>query len=372
MIFWLVLTLPGPLMWLIVAALPWRPWHPRPCLEASPQDTDESLADVTILIPARNEAALIDTTLRAARAQSADLQIIVIDDNSTDNTAAVVHDSTNEQVRLLLAPPAPPGWSGKLWALEQGLMQVERPLTLLLDADIELSPGILASLRRHHREQDLTLSSLFVTLRMQSAWERLLVPAFGYFFRLLYPFRLSNAPGRRTAAAAGGTILVETEMLRRLGGFAAYKDALIDDCELARRIKANGGKTWIGLTRSAHSRRPYPSLASLWDLVARCAYVQLHYSLARLLLCTALILLSFLAPVAGLFTPAPAARVCGGLGLLAMMACYLPTLHYYQRNKIWALTLPLVGLLYLAMTWSSAIRYWRGTRSRWKGRDYCT
>lgn len=366
---WIALPVPGLLMWLSVCLLPWRPWSTHPRLEVSRDDLD-ALDDVTALIPARNEAELVGSTLRAVLNQGSGLRAVLIDDSSDDGTAAVARSLGDARLRVIPAPPAPPGWSGKLWALEQGLALVDTPLTLLLDADITLSPGLVPTLRRHLQDQRLTLASLFVELRMHSVWERLLVPAFGYFFRLLYPFRLSNTPGRRAAAAAGGCILVETAALRRLGGFAAFHDALIDDCELARRVKAGGGRTWIGLTRSARSRRAYPTLASLWDLVARCAYTELGYSLPRLALCTLLMLLAFCAPVAGLFAPNIVARLIGAGALAAMMMSYLPTLRYYGRGIAWALALPAIGALYLAMTWSSAVRYWRGTRSRWKGRAY--
>lgn len=369
-LLWIALTVPGLLMWLAVCLLPWRPWSTRPHLEASAGDASDPLDDVTVLIPARDEAELIAATLRAAMSQGAGLHAIVIDDDSSDGTADEARSVGDPRVRVISVPPSPPGWSGKLWALEQGLALVETPLTLLLDADIALAPGILAQLHRHRRQQELTLASLFVELRMRSIWERLMVPAFGYFFRLLYPFRRSNAPGSRVAAAAGGCVLVKTQALRQLGGFAAFRDALIDDCTLAQRIKAGGGRTWIGLTRAAHSRRPYPSLASIWDLVTRCAYTELRYSPLRLAACTVLMLLAFCAPVAGLFAPLPAARLIAAGALVAMMASYLPTLRYYRRNPLWALALPAIGALYLAMTWTSAIRYWRGTRSRWRGRAY--
>lgn len=366
-IIWLIVTLPGLMIWLLVGLLPRRSWSTQPRLETQHIAPADHLRDITVLIPARNEADLIGATIQSVQQQGAAIQIVVIDDNSTDATASIAHDN-GALVRS--APPAPADWSGKLWALEQGLTTVDTPLTLLLDADIELSPGIMPRLRQHLYADNLTLASLFVTLRMRSLWEKLLIPTFGYFFRLLYPFRLSNADNSNVAAASGGCILVKTAALKQIGGFAAYHDALIDDCELARQIQVHGGRTWIGLTRAADSRRPYPTLASLWELVARCAYTQLHYSPWQLIVCTILILLAFAAPVAGLFASPLPIRLIGVAALLAMWASYLPTLRYYQRHSAWALTLPAVGLLYLVMTWSSALRYWRGTKSRWKGRDY--
>ena len=204
---------------------------------------------------------------------------------------------------------------------------------------------------------------------MKGGWERLLLPAFIFFFRLLYPFHLANKPGGWVAAAAGGCVLVETAALARIGGFGAIRGALIDDCALARAIKDAGLRTWVGSTTGAVSHRAYPTLGVVWRMVARTAYTQLRYSLALLLLCTLLMALAFWAPVASLAGPL-VAQIAAAVGLVAMAVCYLPTLLYYRLSPAWALAMPLIGTLYLAMTWHSALRDWGGRRSEWKGRVY--
>ncbi len=251
--------------------------------------------------------------------------------------------------------------------LEQGRRLVTTPLTLLVDADIELTPGTVAALIAKQRE-GFALVSLMAVLEMQNAWEKLLIPAFVYFFKLLYPFRLSNSRSRLVAAAAGGCVLLDTQMLLRIGGFASFKDAIIDDCALARAIKRSGGRTWLGLTHSAISGRRMHGLAPIWSMVARSAFAQLQYSTLLLIGCVAMLALAFWVPVAGLL--GAHTRVASAVALGAMIVTYLPVLKFYKRTPAWALVLPLAGTLYLLMTISSAIRGWRGIRSRWKGREY--
>ncbi len=364
---WLVL--PGLLVWLSILLSPWQAWRTREQLDA----TDDRLLDparVTALIPARDEARHIATTLRSLQAQHPRIQVILIDDQSSDGTGDVARSVGLPGLRIIPGSPLPHGWSGKLWALEQGLQQVKTPQVLLLDADIELRPGTLAALLDKMDREDLDLVSLMARLRMDGLWEKLLMPAFIYFFKLLYPFALSNSANRLIAAAAGGCILVQTTRLRELGGFAAYREALIDDCTLARQVKNSGGRTWIGLTHSAISLRRYCRLQSIWDMVARTAFTQLHYSVVLLLLCTMLMAAAFVLPVTALLLPDVGCRTLAGLSLLLMAVSYLPTLVYYRLRPWWCLGLPLTGLLYLLMTWSSALRYWRGEQSRWKGRSY--
>ena len=239
----------------------------------------------------------------------------------------------------------------------------------MLDADITLRPGMIRALLAKKEESGAALVSVMAALRMQGGWERLLLPAFIFFFRLLYPFHLANKPGRWVAAAAGGCVLVETSALATIGGFGAIRGALIDDCALARAVKDSGLRTWVGVTSGAISHRAYPTLGVVWQMVARTAYTQLRYSPALLLLCTLLMALSFWAPIAGLAGPL-AAQVAAAVGLVAMAVCYLPTLLYYRLSPSWTLTMPLIGTLFLAMTWHSALRDWGGRRSEWKGRVY--
>lgn len=357
-------------IWGVIALLPWRPWGTRECIAADSPAVAAPWPDITVLIPARDEAESIIQTLHALAAQGPLTQIILIDDQSTDGTAALARGLALPRLQVIDGVAPPPGWSGKLWALQQGFAQVTTPHTLLLDADIELRPGILPALRRKLSTEEYALVSVMAALTMASWWERLLLPPFIYFFKMLYPFALANGPRRWIAAAAGGCILLKTETLRALGGFEALRGALIDDCTLARLVKARGGRTWLGLSRDVCALRPYRDLASIWNMVARTAFTQLRYSSLLLLLCTTLLFISFCVPVLGLWSPAVGGRIAAATALLLMFGTYVPVLRYYQRPLWWLPSLPLAGLLYLAMTWSSAIRYWRGERSRWKSRVY--
>jgi hopene-associated glycosyltransferase HpnB len=239
-----------------------------------------------------------------------------------------------------------------------------------LDADIELAPGIVSLLLKKAKTEGLEFISLMARLRMQGFWERLLMPAFIYFFKLLYPFRRSNTPSSKVAAAAGGCILLETALLRRLGGFEPIRDALIDDCALAGAAKSLGAHTWIGLTHSAKSLRAYGGFREISNMVARTAFYQLRYSVSLLFFLTLAMTLLFWIPVVGFGFPSTGAKILSALSLTAMMASYLPTLRFYGLPMGWSAALPLVGTLYLAMTWISAIRFWRGLGARWKGRAY--
>lgn len=366
-----MLGLPALLVWAIVLALPWRPWSTRERLNAEPAaPADTDLSDIVVLIPARDEADVLATSLAALAAQGTDLKVVVVDDQSSDRTAEVISATRDRELTLVVGKPLPPGWTGKLWALEQGSTHIDRPLVLLLDADIALAPGTLAALRRKLRDQELGLVSLMAELSMVNPWEKLLIPAFIYFFKLIYPFRLSNSSLPWVAAAAGGCVLIEARALRAIGGFRSYHDALIDDCALARRVKNHGFGTWIGLTRSARSLRGYTRLGEIWVMVARAAFTQLRYSPLWLALCTLLMAVSFVAPVVALVMAPVTGKALGAAALLAMMMSYLPTLRFYERSPAWALALPVVGVLYLAMTWDSAFRYWRGATARWKDRIY--
>ena len=360
----------GAAIWLTILLLPWRPWSTNEVLDVSSPLPEVDLGDITVLIPARNEAETIKATLPALTAQGRGLNIILIDDQSSDGTGQVARKAVDENLLIIKGKSLPSGWTGKLWALEQGRSHIRTSFTLLLDADIEPLPGIIGELKRAMQERDVQLISLMAELRMDTFWEKLLMPAFIYFFKLLYPFRLSNTGTSRVAAAAGGCILLETRLLHEIGGFDSLRGELIDDCALARRIKTLGYKTWIGLTHSVRSIRPYEKLRTIWEMVARTAFTQLNYSGLLLALCTAIMILSFVVPGLGLFLPSGMAKFFSALGLAIMILCYLPTLKFYGLPGRWALALPLIGILYLAMTWTSAMRYWLGGGSHWKGRAY--
>ncbi len=205
---------------------------------------------------------------------------------------------------------------------------------------------------------------------MEGFWERLLMPAFVYFFKLVYPFHIANSPSKRVAAAAGGCVLLELRALDAIGGFACLRDAIIDDCTLARRVKDAGFGTWIGLTRSATSHRRYHGLGDIWRMVARTAFTQLRYSWLLLSLCTLLMVISFLGPVLIAFSPELSARAIAVAAWLLMWLAFLPTLRFYRLPASSGLLMPFIGLFFLTMTWDSARRYLLGERSAWRGRRY--
>ena len=365
----LLLCVIAALLWCIVLLLPWQPWRIRESLAA--KSTASTITpSITALLPARNEAAQIGRVLTALADQPEVARILLIDDQSDDGTGAVAASLGIAKLTVLSGTTPPPCWSGKLWALQQGLEQVTTDRVLLLDADIELRPGTVAALcdKSDHDRRDLV--SLMARLHMAGFWEKLLLPPFVYFFKLLYPFALANRTESKLAAAAGGCILVRTKCLHRIGGFGALCDALIDDCTLARLVKQDGGRIWIGLSHDAIAVRPYGDLAGIWNMVARTAYTQLRYSPALLLSCTMLMLTLFVAPVFGLFALHANTVISAVLALTAMLASFTPTILYYRLHPGWILGLPVAACLYLAMCWTSAMRYWRGERSRWKGRSY--
>jgi hopene-associated glycosyltransferase HpnB len=366
---WTALSLSALALWLVILVLPWRPWRTAESLDGPDDPTYVDLSDVTVLIPARNESPVIAATLVALAAQGRGLKVVVVDDQSADGTAGCARGAGLSDLTVLPGQPLPPGWTGKLWAQEQGRRLVGTRLTLLLDADIKLAPGIVAALRRKIDVEGYSLVSLMAAPPISSVWERLLLPAYIYFFKLLYPFALSNTQSRFVATAAGGCVLLETRVLDRVGGFAAIQGELIDDCALARRARQAGFLTWIGLTHDAVMLR-HQDLAQVWNMVARTAFTQLRYSLPWLCLCTLLLVLAYGVPAAGTLTAPGTARYLAAAAYGVMMATYLPTLRYYGLPWPWALALPVTGLLYLAMTWTSALRYWGGDRSRWKGRVY--
>jgi len=365
-----ILIIFGSLAWPIILLFPWKPWSTRERLENRDVASDPDLSDVTVLIPARDEAASIARTLGGLERQGKNLAVILIDDQSTDGTADLAQKSFRGQLRILEGKELPSPWVGKLWALEQGRQLASTELILLLDADIELVPGTIGALQAKLKSEDLDLVSLMAELRMETFWERTLSPAFIFFFKLLYPFAMANNPRSKVSAAAGGCVLLRARTLQEIGGFGAFKESIIDDCELAKRVKINGGKTWLGLTHSAKSQRQYPSLISFWNMVARTAFTQLGYSIPVLLLTTFLMAAVFWLPVVGVASPSWLVRGAAWLGLLSMCASYLPTLRFYRQTPFLVITLPFVASLYLLMTWSSAMRYWSGQRSVWKGRSY--
>jgi hopene-associated glycosyltransferase HpnB len=362
------------LAWLGLLLSPHQPHRVRERLEPQPGGAD--LSGITVLVPARDEAALIGPVLTALERQGQGLEVVVIDDQSSDDTRGAAERAAGPSLslRVIAGAALPDGWAGKLWALEQGLRLVDRPYVLLLDADIELAPGMLPALLGAARERDATLVSLLAELSCRTFFERLLSPAFVFFFKLLYPFAWSNDAARATAAAAGGCMLVRTDVLRQIGGFAAIRGALIDDCTLAAALKRHRPPIWLGLSHGVRSVRRYAALDDFWSMVSRSAFTQLRYSTSWLIVATVLMLLTLVAPVAGVAAGAMSGdwRVLATAGgaWLALSAAYWPVVSFYRLSPAWAATLPMAAALFLAMTWTSAIGYWRGTRASWKARDY--
>jgi len=357
-------------LWLVILLLPWQPWRNNEVLPLPADAGSGDLSDTTVVIPARDEAGIIGQTLAALAGQGPGLRVVLVDDGSTDGTAEAARAVPGLNLGVVAGQPLPEGWSGKVWALEQGVRRVETPLTLLIDADVALDPGVVAALRAQMRRGGYQFVSVMASLSMRSFWEKLLNPSFIYFFKMLYPFRLAKTNNPLFYSAAGGCIMLETRVFPAIGGLASIRGELIDDCALARQVKRAGFRTWIGQSRAVCSTRAYHGLGDIWNMVARSAYTQLRYSPLILLLTIFFVVTLFLVPVASWAAPA---RQVQGLGLLAwamMVASYLPTLRFYGMSPLWALLLPLVGALYAGMTWSSALRYWRGERSRWKGRVY--
>jgi len=353
-----------------VAVLLWsaKPWSTRERIAAASPSAGPGR--LTVLIPARNEAAMIGTCLRSVLAQGPAVSAIVVDDRSTDNTVACVQAFDRDRVKLVTGQPLPDGWTGKLWALEQGIRRVRTDRVLLLDADIVLGPGMLAALAGHLERDRLGMLSVMARLRSKTFWERLLMPAYVYFFKLLYPFAWVNSTRHARAAAAGGCVLLRIEALDGIGGFESLRGALIDDCTLAQRVKQHGWPIRIVLSGGVGSLRVYARFADVLKLVSRTAYTQLHYSPALLLACTVAMLTLFVVPVAAMVSAPPALATAGLIAYAAMALSFLPTLRFYELHGLRALLLPLVATTYLLMTWYSALQYWQGAGAVWKARRY--
>ena len=325
---------------------------------------------VVAVIPARDEAEVLPSTLPTLLAQDypGPWRVVVVDDDSSDGSGALAKDAGAEVLR---GAGPPPGWAGKVAAMDTGVRAAGEPDFLLFtDADIAYPQGAVTELVRCATAQNLDLTSQMVRLRAETGWERLIVPAFVYFFAQLYPFGRVNGPGR-TAAAAGGCMLVRTRALTEAGGLAQIRGAVIDDVSLAALLKPRG-RIWLGLADRIRSVRPYPRLADLWQMVARSAYTQLRYSPILLALTVLGLLVTYVAaPVAlalGLAAGSPVPAGLGAAGWALMTATYLPMLRFYGLSALRALTLPFVAVLYGAMTIDSARQHRAGRGAAWKGR----
>jgi hopene-associated glycosyltransferase HpnB len=334
---------------------------------------------VVAIIPARDEADMISHSVGSLLRQDygGSFSVVVVDDQSTDGTAAAASAAAStagggDRLRIVAGTSVAPGWTGKLWAMRQGLAAVEAAGTapefvLFSDADIAYAPHTLDRLVAIARAKNSVLTSLMVKLRCESSAECWLVPAFVFFFQMLYPFAWVNDFHSRTAAAAGGCMLARRETLAAAGGLEALRGALIDDCALGSIMKRQG-PIWLGLTKSVHSLRAYPTFTDFRRMVARSAFAELRYSPLRLAGAVAGMALVYLAPpLLAIFAHGPA-QAAGALAWAMMALALTPTLRLYRRPLAGALTLPAVAAAYVAFTLDSAIQYWRGRGGYWKGR----
>ena len=332
--------------------------------------------EIVAVIPARDEAASIGQTVQSLLGQDYPaLHAIVVDDGSQDGTAAVAAAAAQaagagERLTVITGRPLPAGWTGKLWAVKQGVEAARdrQPAYLLLtDADIVYSPGALWRLAARAGRQQTVLTSIMVKLRCTSLAERLFVPAFECFVQMLYPFAWVNRPKRATAAAAGGCMLVRSDALAASGGIDGIRNALIDDCALAKQMKAVG-PIWLGLSEHIESIRAYDRFGPIRRMVTRSAYAELRYSPLRLAGTTLGMALTFLAgPLLTIFAGSTAAWL-GAATWVLMIVAFFPTLRLYRLNPLWGLALPAIAFVYTVWTVESALQYARGQGGQWKGR----
>jgi hopene-associated glycosyltransferase HpnB len=327
--------------------------------EPSSLPAPQSQPKVAAVIPARNEADVIGRSVSSLLASDYPTQIFLVDDHSADGTAEAA--GSDPRLTILSAAPLQPGWTGKLWAVSQGIQvaaETQPDYYLLTDADIEHAPNNLSQLVARAESGNFDMVSLMVKLRCESFAERALIPAFVFFFFKLYP------PGSETRGAAGGCILIRRTALERIGGIGRIKSELIDDCALAREVKRSGGRIWLGVTHTTHSIRAYPTLADVEQMISRTAFTQLHYSLWMLAGAVLGMFITYLLPPILTIDGDP----LGAAAWALMTISFIPVLRFYGRNPAWTLALPLIAIFYTAASVHSAIRYWTGKGGMWKGR----
>jgi hopene-associated glycosyltransferase HpnB len=374
---WFAILLPSALSWLYLLVARGGFWRARIDDSVAWPDLD-AWPSVTAIIPARNEADIIADTVTSLVAQdyAGPFSIVLVDDQSHDGTterALTAAALAGKSAMLSTIPGGDPqsGWTGKLYALQQGLDFVQEhtlpTYVWLTDADISYEPDTLRHLVKHAEAGGYVLTSLMAKLRCNSVAEQILIPAFIFFFQMLYPFAWVNRNDSPVAAAAGGCMLARRETLQTIGGFAAIRGALIDDCALASMLK-RVGPIWLGLTHRAASLRPCDGFEPIRRMVARSAYAQLHFSPIYLTgTLVAMVWVYGIPPAAAI--AAPAAFAWLGAALWALMAgLYIPTLRFYRQSPLWGLALPLIALIYLLFTLDSAYQYSRGRGGLWKGR----
>jgi hopene-associated glycosyltransferase HpnB len=344
--------------------------------DSLPVDRPRRWPSVVAVVPARNEADVIQRSIGSLLAQdyAGDFRVLLVDDQSEDGTGELARDLGSDKLTVLSGAARPAGWTGKLWAMRQG---AELAASLFdgkganflwfTDADIAHAPDNLSRLVARAEEDNRVLVSLMARLNCKTAAEHFLIPAFVFFFDMLYPFGWVNDPWRKTAAAAGGCMLVRRSALEGAGGLDAIRHNIIDDCALARALKSQGS-IWLGLTDRAVSLRPYPHLTDIRQMVSRSAYAQLDYS--PLLLAGTLLglFLVYIAPVMVLLFAWYYVQLAGALAWLIMAVMFQPILRFYRRPLWWGFLLPLIGVFYTAFTLDSALQHWSGRGGMWKGR----
>ncbi|MGH8205596.1 MAG: glycosyltransferase [Steroidobacteraceae bacterium] len=335
---------------------------------------------VVAVIPARNEAASIGAAVTSLLQQdlAGSIHVVVVDDGSTDGTAdaalraaARLDAASAARLTVVRGTALMPGWTGKLWAMSQGVdaaAALEPDYLLFTDADIVHEPDNVAALVANAHEAQRDLVSYMVLLSVQTVAERCLIPAFVFFFLKLYPPRWIATPGSATAGAAGGCILIRPQALQRIGGLTALRAQIIDDCALARAVKAAGGRIWLGLTHNARSLRRYGSFAEIGSMISRTAFNQLHHSYLLLAATLLGLAVTYLAPPLLLLTGEPVAIGCGAAAWALMSVCYLPMLRFYRLSPAWSVCLPAIAVFYAGATVHSALQYRLGRGGHWKGR----
>lgn len=362
------------LTWAGLTACRSKFWSVQPRLTGEQPSRE---ARVTAVIPARNEEEHVGECVSALLAQRfiGKFNLVLVDDNSTDTTGAIAQALAkgDDRLQVLQGKPLPAGWSGKMWTVSQGLAvpaALQADFVLLTDADILHAPMHLASLVHAAQRGDYDLVSEMVRLRTETFAERSTVPAFVFFFSMLYPFHAVSNPRRATAAAAGGTMLVSRAALDRIGGVSRISNALIDDVALAKEIKRGGHRIWLGHADFALSLRRYPHLRDVWNMISRTAYVQLNHSPLVLAGTVAGLLVMYIVPVALTIGAQRQARWLGLASWAIMAMLFQPTLRHYRRSWLWGPALPAIGVFYLAATLGSALRHYLGKGGGWKGRTY--
>lgn len=327
---------------------------------------------VVAVVPARDEADVIAQTIGSLLAQDypGPFRIVLIDDQSTDGTADIARGlGGGARLEIVSGGPRPAGWTGKLWAVSQGIVHSghDAAYLWLTDADIAHSSDDLRALVARAEAGHFALVSEMAKLHCRTPAERFLIPAFVYFFSMLYPFALVNRTRSTVAAAAGGSMLARREALAAAGGIATIRSAIIDDCALARVMKAQG-PIWLGLTEKAESVRPYVKLGEIGRMISRSAYAQLHYSVLQLALTALGMLLVFAVPPIAATAASGPARIAGILAWIAMAGSFQPMLRFYRASPLWGIALPAIGVVYTGFTVDSAVQFWRGRGGMWKGR----